>query len=144
MGMLANVIILMMIMSYAFYAGTTNHESSLFFGIVGVAGNTIEVFPNGTIITTESRVSGIVTNMVLMLGAIGTLGGIAVLLGKVEPVMALWGIIVIFLLSFVMLPIDVFTSAVIPLEIKLLMGAVYSIMIVLGIMDFYKGTGGLS
>ena len=144
MGMTANLLVLMLIMSYAFYAGTPNHESSMFFSLVGIRGDTIQLYPNGTVITMESRVDSIVSNFTILVGLVAAVGVVATLFGKVEPSLAIWGTFVLFLVTFVALPIDVFTSASIPQEIKFLLYGVYGIMMLFGILDFYKGTGGLS
>ena len=144
MGMTANLLILMLIMSYAFYAGTPNHESSIFFSLVGIQGDEVLLYPNGTIITMESRVDDIIFNLGAVVALITGVGVVAYLFGKVEPMMAIWGAFVLFLITFVALPINVFTSASIPIEIKLLLYGVYGFMMIFGILDFYKGTGGLS
>ena len=144
MGIASNVIILMLIMSYALYAGTPSHESSLFFSLMGVNDDYIETYPNGTIVTYESKVKDIYLGIAALVSLV-TIGGVAAtIFGKSEPTYALFGGIVLLLLTFFTLPIDVFTSAVLPLEIKALIGAVYGVLMLLAVADFYRGTGGLA
>lgn len=143
MGLASNVIVLMIIMSYAFYAGTPNHESSIFFSLVNLQGNTTIYYPNGTAVTTESRTSGILVNIGLLIGAVTIAGIVTAILFGSEPTYALWGGFVLFMIGFFLLPIDLFMSATLPTEVKLLLGAIYGLMIMLAAIDFYRGTAPL-
>lgn len=144
MGIASNVIILMIIMSYVFYAGTPNHESSVFFSLVGVSSDVTTYYPNGTVMTTPSKVSRIHSNFLLLLGLTATASLATAILYRSEPTYVLFAGFVTFIVSFFTLPLDVFASAVIPQEIKFLIGGIYGIMLILAAADFFRGTGGLA
>lgn len=124
MGFTANIIILMFCLSFAIYLGTPEHNSTLFL----------------TLVTSGTNIQAKFVTLIALAGVATVAAG----LFGISPSYALFAGITSFMIGFFTLPVDVFTSAVLPTDVKLLLGGIFGILFILSLLDFFKGTGGLT
>jgi len=120
-GLVTIIVILMFVLSFALYMGTPDHSSSMFFSILAGKTNLFNQF-----------------KWLVTIG-IGTVL-VAGLLGFPNQYLIFAGITVL-LLGFITLPTDLLVSTTLPTEIKTFIVGIFSFLYILGLINWYKGTG---
>lgn len=123
-GVVTTILVLLFTISFALYLGTPDHRSSLMFSIISGTYNG----------------SGLKTQFLIMLGVTG-ITTVAVVLLALPSQYAPFIAITSFLLTFVTLPTDLMVNAELPTELQILLGGVFSIMYIMGLLGWFKGGG---
>jgi hypothetical protein len=119
-AMATTIIILTFCMSFAIYLGTGN--GTMFTQMLGLSGTGGSLYSSFYLLLTVTAVVSV---------AVG-------LISFPNPY-ALFSVITVLILSFVTLPVDLLTSAILPTNIKLLVGGVFGIMYLMAVLGWYKG-----